>query len=113
MPDSKVTTIETKGTFAEGISKASPDIQEIAHAARDLLIEVMSDITDCYIAPFKKHVNLGFMYGADLPDPEGLLEGVGKPMRHIKIRSLDDLKQPAVKKLVEVASKHLPKLVKV
>jgi len=67
----------------------------------------------CYIAPFKKHVNLGFMYGADLPDPEGLLEGVGKPMRHIKIRSLDDLKKPAVKKLVEAASKHLPKLAKV
>ena len=32
----------------------------------------------CYIAPQKYYVNLGFMYGADLPDPNGLLEGSGK-----------------------------------
>jgi hypothetical protein len=27
-------------------------------------------------------VNLGFNYGAELPDPEGLLQGPGKLMRH-------------------------------
>ena len=29
----------------------------------------------CYIAVFKKRINLGFYYGSDLPDPENLLEG--------------------------------------
>lgn len=132
MPDSQVTTITTKGTFEEVISKASPEMQELAYAARSLLIEVMPDLTEvpwgqqkiagygigpkkmseqfCYIAPYKKHVNLGFYYGVDLDDTKGLLEGSGKELRHIKLRSLEDVKQPAVKKLVEAASKHLPKL---
>ena len=63
-----------------------------------------------YLAPQKAHVNLGFMYGADLPDPDGLLEGTGKLMRHIKIRSLDEVKRPAIKQLISDASTHLPKL---
>jgi hypothetical protein len=49
-------------------------------------------------------------YGADLSDPDGLLEGTGKKLRHIKLRSLEDLQQPAVRTLLEAASKHLPKL---
>ena len=64
----------------------------------------------CYLAPFKKHLNLGFFYGADLPDPQGLLEGAGKDLRHIKIRSTEQLQQPAVRALIEQASRHLPKL---
>ena len=132
MSDSQVTTITTKGTFQEVISKASPEMQSLAHAARSLLIEVMPDLTEvpwgqqkiagygigpkkmseqfCYIAPYKKHVNLGFYYGVDLDDPEELLEGAGKELRHIKLRSLDDLRQPEIKRLVEAASKHFPKL---
>ena len=35
-----------------------------------------------YIAVFKARVNLGFYHGATLPDPEGLLEGTGKSLRH-------------------------------
>jgi hypothetical protein len=64
----------------------------------------------CYIAPQKKHVNLGFMYGVDLPDPDKLLEGTGQVMRHIKIKSLDQVNHPAIKQLITEASTHLPKL---
>lgn len=32
-------------------------------------------------------MSLGFNRGAELPDPEGLLEGSGKRIRHVKIRS--------------------------
>ena len=39
----------------------------------------------CYLAAHNDHVNLGFKYGAALPDPEGLLEGPGKLMRHVKV----------------------------
>jgi len=46
-----------------------------------------------YVNAYKAHVNLGFFYGAELPDEFGLLEGNGKWMRHIKLfpdRQYDD-----------------------
>lgn len=38
-----------------------------------------------YVAAFKAHVNVGFFYGMALDDPQGLLEGSGKRMRHVKL----------------------------
>ena len=46
----------------------------------------------CYIAPQKGYVNFGFFFGADLPDPEHLMVGEGKRLRHVKIRSVEDAK---------------------
>ncbi len=56
-----------------------------------------------YILPYKKHVNLGFFHGANLVDPAGLLEGTGKKLRHIKIRSLEAAENPAVSDLIAAA----------
>lgn len=56
-----------------------------------------------YLIPHKSWVNLGFFYGVDLPDPDGLLEGSGKKMRHVKIRSHVDAAHPSVRKLIEAA----------
>ena len=39
-----------------------------------------------YVDAFTAHGAIGFFYGADLPDPAGLLEGAGKRMRHVKLR---------------------------
>jgi hypothetical protein len=39
------------------------------------------------LAAHSKWISLMFMRGADLADPEGLLEGSGKKMRHVKLRS--------------------------
>ena len=64
----------------------------------------------CYIAVLKERINLGFYYGIDLPDPENLLEGTGKKLRHVKIRHAEQLTNPALRNLVEAASKHLPNL---
>src|SRR3954467_7807604 len=36
----------------------------------------------CLIAVFTRHVNLGFMRGAHLHDPQRVLQGSGKAMRH-------------------------------
>ena len=60
----------------------------------------------CYIALHKDHVNLGFNQGAELPDPEGLLEGPGKMLRHTKITEPEDLRDPALRSLLEVARTH-------
>lgn len=39
----------------------------------------------CYLVGYTKHVNLGFCEGTRLADPDGLLEGKGKQMRHVKL----------------------------
>ncbi|MFN3918642.1 MAG: DUF1801 domain-containing protein, partial [Flavobacteriales bacterium] len=56
-----------------------------------------------YIAPHKNWVNLGFFSGTDLYDPENLLEGTGKKMRHIKIKSIEQSKNPALRNLITLA----------
>jgi hypothetical protein len=40
-----------------------------------------------------------------LPDPERLLQGNGKVVRHIKLESPADLDRPAIRKLMAVALK--------
>ncbi len=44
-----------------------------------------------YIKAFQDHVNFGFFRGADLSDPEGLLHGSGKQMRHIPIKKASEI----------------------
>lgn len=43
------------------------------------------------LAPHTRWVSLIFLRGAALDDPEGLLEGTGKSVRHVKLRSLEEL----------------------
>ncbi|TMI97260.1 MAG: DUF1801 domain-containing protein [Bacteroidetes bacterium] len=57
----------------------------------------------CTIIPSKKGLKLGFYKGVDLPDPTNLLEGTGKLSRYIEIRSDEQIKSPALKKLIESA----------
>lgn len=40
-----------------------------------------------------------------LSDPEALLEGKGKGVRNLRLRTREDVKHPAVKKLIEEAVK--------
>lgn len=50
-----------------------------------------------FLAVHPQHVNLGLYRGAELPAPAGVLvEGSGKGLRHVKIRSLEALEQPAM-----------------
>ena len=44
----------------------------------------------------QSHVNLQLADGADLPDPDHRIEGTGKRIRHIKIRSIAEASSPAV-----------------
>src|SRR5437667_12347784 len=57
----------------------------------------------CYIATNAKHVNLGFPRGTSLPDPNRVLEGSGKTMRHIKFASLADVERPFVRRYIQTA----------
>jgi hypothetical protein len=59
-----------------------------------------------YILPHQSWVNLGFYKGTSLTDPAGLLEGTGKSLRHIKIRSVEDIARPEIPNLIRAAFKE-------
>jgi len=58
------------------------------------------------IGTFTNHSALYFFRGVELDDDSGLLEGGGKLMRFITLRSPADAERPAVKRLVRKAFKH-------
>lgn len=64
-----------------------------------------------YILPYKSWVNLGFYKGAMLDDPHGLLEGTGKSLRHIKIRSIEDVDREGIRELIQLAYKERKKAI--
>jgi len=91
------------------LSQYDEHVQAIASRLRTLVVQVMPEANEVitghknisystdagqmkggmvYVAPFKDSVNLGFMDGIDLEDPQKLLDGTGKRLRHIKFRSL-------------------------
>jgi hypothetical protein len=57
----------------------------------------------CYITTNAGHINLGFPRGSILPDPNRVLEGEGKTMRHIKLRSQRDVERPFVRRYIRTA----------
>jgi hypothetical protein len=59
----------------------------------------------CFYMLGKNHVTFGFHYGTSLDDPEGLLEGTGKNLRHVKLRSMEDLEKKGLKDLVLAAAR--------
>lgn len=64
----------------------------------------------CYIAPQNKgYVNFGFFFGVGLPDPQELLEGEGKRIRHVKVWNVEEAKNPGLTKLVAATWKQAPK----
>ncbi len=56
-----------------------------------------------YVNVFRAHVNVGFYRGDELPDPERLLEGRGRHMRHVKLRPGEDGHEAAL----EAQPQHL------
>jgi hypothetical protein len=55
------------------------------------------------VALYPRWVNLFFLQGAGLPDPQRLLRGSGKVVRHLRLEEADDLDQPAVQALLATA----------
>ena len=121
-------TIDNYGTFDDAVAKASEPAREMAHLLRTFVAEVMPDVVEvpwpkmrmasygvgpkkmsehfCYISVQKNDVNLGFYYGAELPDPSRLLRGTGKLLRHVKIREPQAIKSRALRRLLKAASTH-------
>jgi hypothetical protein len=101
------------------LQRFDPAIRELALDARELVLKVLAPSNESvldvyvlainfgfsermkdqvvYIGVYEKHINLGFHFGARLEDPEGVLLGSGKQMRHIQIKSPADLGSPVIR----------------
>jgi hypothetical protein len=61
----------------------------------------------CHIVTYANHVNLGFNRGAILPDPDRILAGTGKSIRHITLRNHEDLERPYLRRYLRSAIEQL------
>ncbi len=59
------------------------------------------------LSAHSKWVSLYFMRGVDLEDRDGLLEGSGKNMRHVKLHSPEQFveRRSSLRRIIEAASK--------
>lgn len=55
------------------------------------------------IAIYPMHINFFFLQGAKLPDPEGLLQGEGSVVRHIRLEDEKTLDRADVKAMMATA----------
>jgi hypothetical protein len=58
------------------------------------------------LIPHTAHVNVQLADGALLPDPDGIVEGTGKRIRHVKGRTPDDAARPGLRVLLEEQSRR-------
>ena len=77
------------------------EVRELLHDGQPTAC--VRDAAFGYVNAFKAHVNVGFFHGAALADPERLLEGTGKFMRHVKLRPGQDVDEAALTQLIESA----------
>jgi hypothetical protein len=57
----------------------------------------------CHVVTYSSYVNLGFNRGALLPDPNRVLTGRGKLIRHITIRNENDLARLPIRRYLQAA----------
>ena len=81
------------------------DVRELLHDGHPTAC--VGDAAFAYANAFTAHVNVGFFRGAEITDPDRLLEGTGKYMRHVKIRPEIDVNATALTKLIETAYKDM------
>jgi hypothetical protein len=77
------------------------DVQELLHDGHPTAC--VGDAAFAHVNAFKAHVNVGFFRGAEIADPEGLLQGTGKFMRHVKLGPERAVDARALVKLIEAA----------
>lgn len=89
----------------EVIRNAGPEVEAIFHD--NYPIGCIEDAPFAYVNVYTSHVNVGFFYGAYLPDPSGILEGTGKHMRHVKLRPDSKPNEKAISTLIIAAYKDI------
>ena len=64
-----------------------------------------TDVQFCGVFAYREHVPVEFSHGAKISDPFGHLEGTGKGRRHVKLRSLGDIKAKELARYLPLAHK--------
>ena len=116
---------DTHGQFDDILALAKPELRPVCETLRCLIASLHSGFIEvvwprqkiasfgvgpkkmtqhyAYIAVQESYINLGFYYGALLPDSSGLLEGAGKILRHVKLRDVAAARNAAVTALLRQA----------
>ena len=97
---------EWQAEIVEGVrkvvQKVAPEVTEVVKWAQPVY---ESNGPFAYIKAFKNNVNFGFWRGIDIHDPEGILQGSGDKMRHVKLSSLNDIQEEVFEGFVKEAIK--------
>jgi len=118
----------TSEMLEQSIATFPKEIQELARETRKMIHSILLGVVQvvwvqqkitgfgtgpkkktehfCWLMLASKHVNLGFNYGAELPDPSKLLEGTGKLYRHVKIKSSLQVMSQELRALVKFATAY-------
>jgi hypothetical protein len=104
-------------TWDENLASHAPDVQAAARGLEAIIREELPDVVVQYdpgngllafgrsmkmrdllfaLIPHAGWVNLQLADGALLPNPDGLIEGTGKKIRHIKVRTAEAARDPRV-----------------
>ncbi len=100
--------------------KVLPEHRDIVAMLRQLMRETAPDAQEvitygilgwkakrvlAVISPTKKGITFSFSQGAEFEDRHGLLQGVGKVSKHVKIRDINDVDKDALRYYIKQALK--------
>jgi len=108
----------------------SPELRDIVLELRNIVASVAPNATErqhsrgfsyydkerggpvsagiCQIGIYRDHVRLGFIHGAFLPDPQGLLVGEPKYKKHIRLYHYDEVPWDYLRQLIVASSRFDP-----
>jgi hypothetical protein len=101
-------------TVDDYLEKQKSPQKEICQKLREIIFKTIPDVKEemkwgvptyadgkFYIVALKDYVNLGFSLKELSKEEQKLLEGSGKTMKHIKIRSLKEIEEKRIAELLE------------
>lgn len=117
-------TIEKKLEFV------APELRDITLEIRNIVARIAPEATEsphsrgfsyyhkerggpvsagiCSVAIFRDHIRLGFIHGAFLPDPQGLLVGEPKYKKHLRIYHYEEAPWEYIHELIRASSRFDP-----
>jgi hypothetical protein len=99
-------------------ARVLPEFQPVVEMIRGMMKECAPNAQECIsygipayrvkrivavISPTKKDITFSFSRGAQFEDKYGLLRGVGKSSKHVKIKSLASANQEALRYYIQQA----------
>ena len=113
MPDAQIPVSEyvrkVPAELRPTLQAARKTIKAIAPQAQETAWRVwpiryrQGDLYVVAVGNYPRWISVFFFRGGELEDPDGVLEGSGKLMRHIKLRDPKQASAPAVKKMLRQA----------